>query len=148
MKIKVRYSAIPDTVEGETRYKLMDHMGQWWVNHEYSRYLYQYGNQIASVDMWRENTSESPQTVIVDHAPILSSDYEIIPSDTRLVKITIEFLSAKEHDRPFQACVRADDMPLFNVKPQAGEFYAFATLDGVQELFLYSDIKHISFKEF
>lgn len=144
--IKLRFSAVPDAFEGETRYKLMDHMGAWWVNREYSRYLYSYG-KIESVDTWRKNTSATPEDAFSDHMPLPSPDYEVIPSNTILVKIVIEVLSTGQEGRAIQYCA-SYIIPPFNIKPQSGEYYAFETLDGTQELFLYADIKHISFKEF
>lgn len=147
MATKLRFSATPDSVEEETRYRLIDHTGNWWVRRKLSDYFYSYGKEIQSKDAWRENTSATPEEAFTDHMPALSPDYEVIPSDTVIVRVIIDLLSTGQEARALQYCA-PHDIPPFNTKPQAGEYYAFTTIDDVQELFLYSDVKHISFKEF
>lgn len=151
MKYKLRLTVTPETIEGETRYLVQDHLGERWGFHGSNGYHYSMGDNYITgtkehADYWRKWTSATPEEAIAEHGPALDK-YTILSPDTRLVKIAVEFLAESQRDNwPFYAF--ADEFPLFNTKPQAGEYFAFTTIDDVQELFLYSDIKHISFKEF
>lgn len=67
------------------------------------------------------------------------------PADNRVMQITIETYSNTESAYCFQ--VKRSTMPTFLIAPKEIKFYSFDTLDGATESFLYSDIRHISFKE-
>jgi hypothetical protein len=65
--------------------------------------------------------------------------------DNRIMQITIETYSAPAKAHCFK--VKRSGMPTFLIMPKEVKFYSFDTLDGAQETFLYSDIRHISFRE-
>lgn len=63
----------------------------------------------------------------------------------RVMQITIETFSDPAKAHCFH--VKRDTMPTFLIAPKEVKFYSFDTLEGTQETFLYSDIRHISFRE-
>lgn len=150
MTYNLRLTAVPQTVEGETRYALIDHHNQHWGLHSESGYRYSIdeiymkgaSDQLAH---WRKWTSANSEEAFLEHGPV-SNEYTIIPPETRLVKIRIEFLAELQRMDTFY--IFAKPFPRFNLHPEPGEYYGFTTIDDAQEMFLYSDIKHISFKEF
>jgi hypothetical protein len=146
----LRLVAKPETYNDITRYALIDHYGTRWVNHQqenvYLRGQFYDPENGDNLDPWRLATSETVEEAFRNHAP-LSECYGIIPPNTDLVKITIELLSAPQRGAlTFYAIAQASNR--FNIRPEPGEYYAFRTIDNVQEMFLYSDIKHVSFQEF
>lgn len=62
----------------------------------------------------------------------------------RLMDVTIETFS---HPTPYTFRVRRVDLPTFLINPKQILYYGFETASGTTERFLYSDIRHISFKD-
>lgn len=62
----------------------------------------------------------------------------------RLMDITIETFSSTQV-YVFR-CYRRD-VPTFLINAAPVRYYGFETVEGIQERFLYSDIRHISFTE-
>lgn len=62
----------------------------------------------------------------------------------RVMTITIETFSV-----PTAYTFRAyrDNLPTFLINAAPVRYYAFETVDGAEERFLYADIRHISFTE-
>lgn len=66
------------------------------------------------------------------------------PKDTRQMHVTIETFSSTQ---VYEFNVYRRDLPTFLINAAPIRYYAFETTSGTQERFLYSDIRHISFKE-
>lgn len=62
----------------------------------------------------------------------------------RVLEITIETFSSS---KTYVMRAYRDSLPTFLINTLTVRYYAFTTIEGVEERFLYSDIKHISFKE-
>lgn len=60
------------------------------------------------------------------------------------MELTIELFSSAQ---VYVYRVNRAQLPTFLIAPKEIKFYGFETLEGSEERFLYSDIKHISFKE-
>lgn len=146
MAKRIRFSPKKETFEDETRYSVKDHMGQTYVDHktEIHSYASAYMTNEEYCEKWRTQTSLTPEAAMAAHAP-LSWDGDVLPPETRITRITIETLSEAKRDYTFY--VLRDGLPTFLVNPKEIKFYGFETLDGDEERFLYSDIKHICFKE-
>lgn len=141
----IRLTAVPETIGTETRYRLTDHMGNRWVNRDYGNfggYGYYSPDETESLNKWRKETSETPELAFSQHAPT-STNYHILPPQTMITLVEIETLSDSTKTARFYL---NGYEPPFLLTPEPGMFYRFYTIDGAQELFLYADIKHISFK--
>lgn len=147
---KIRFTAVAETYNDETRYRIVDHWGSPWVYHRpFQRYDAWKGLEIGDdLEAWRERTCESPEMALITHAPLTSTDFTMIPPDTKLTRICVETLSSEGKGVvPFYAYAEFVKHA-FKLNPMPGEFFTFTTIDDVTHLFLYSDIKHISFEEF
>jgi hypothetical protein len=139
---KIRLKIIPILVgDHGIRYRLENHMGDS-VYHGVPM-SYRFPNTEADeAEFWLIRTSETPEQALKEFAP---PDYAILPPETRLTHIAIETLS--DDKRLYAFYVERDTMPTFLITPKDVKFYSFDTLEGTTEMFLYSDIRHISFKE-
>jgi len=143
-------SAEKQTYGDETRYAVKDHWGTHYVDHhEKTQWVSGYLERRSEddyIEMWRKETSPTADEALSDHAP-LSWNGTVLPPDTRITRITIETLSENKSRADYTYYVLRTNLPTFLVNPKEIKFYSFERLDGAQEAFLYSDIRHISFTE-
>lgn len=142
MAKKIRLKVVAQTEGNETRYALKSHTGEI-VYRSLDMRIYGYlPSGEDNLKFWHDTTSETPEQALKEHAP---PEYDILPPETRVTYITIETFSSDKHTYTFY--VERDTMPTFLIAPKDVKFYSFETLEGVEEKFAYSDIRHISFKE-
>ncbi len=62
----------------------------------------------------------------------------------RVMEVSIETFTNKA---VYTVRAYRKDLPTFLINAHSIRYYSFPTIEGVQEVFLYSDIRHISFRE-
>lgn len=65
-------------------------------------------------------------------------------NDMRVIEVTIETFT---NARIYLLHAYRHDLPTFLINSHPIRYYAFETVEGIEERFLYSDIRHISFRD-
>ena len=82
MNKKIRLEVIQETLDGETRYKVVGEDGMlWWGHH---RIAYPSAVQIGKAPLctyhradWLKWTSKTPEQALLDHAPLHETDEQV-----------------------------------------------------------------------
>lgn len=135
-KTKLRIDVKSITRDGETRYYIVDHCGDLWINHKPYRV---YGFVPDADSKLFEKASLTPDAALLDHAP-LADEYNVLPADTPLYRVNISIGYGDQTKHHTYVCAVE---PIFDSRTDRDhDFFTFLSLDGGRHFFRYTDIAY------